>query len=241
MNLTYVSLLQVQRDFYTLPCGFDRFRTYLQTMIDPTTDDLKLPLSGMNPMGKDHLLPFLDHLLSIDADGVAAQTMAEANTALASVPGAWSMTVVVSDDALGGWTNRTFSEFTQRCGERAYHKRGWVTAALWTSDTCDRDSVRVEVRTSIFRLAYIQQHGYVQTLGDLLAQEGYAMRMAGATSPTLDPDDLDYTHAVLAPYQQNTDQPTLIAALYGDTAANELGYPRLGLSVKAGLALALHS
>lgn len=240
MNLTYVPLLQVQRDLYTVPRGFERFRAYVQTMIDPTTNDITLPLAGMNPMGKDHLLPFLDHLLAIDADGVAAQIIAEAHSSFSTVPGAWSMTTVVTDDAHGGWTNRTSNEFAQRCGERAYYKRGWLTAVLWTGDTYDRYSVRVEVLTSIYRFSYIQQHGYAHTLGDLIAQEGYAMSMAGAITPTLDPDDLAYTRDMLTAYQQNTDQPTLIAALFGDTAAHELGYPRLGLSPRAGLAIALH-
>ncbi len=66
-----------------------------------------------------------------------------------------------------------------------------------------------------------------------------ALRMAGSTAPTLDPDDLAYTHEVLASYLDKIDQPTLIAALYGDAAAHQLGYPPLGLSPRAGLALAL--
>jgi hypothetical protein len=37
-----------------------------------------------------------------------------------------------------------------------------------------------------------------------------------------------------------TDQPTVIPALFGDAAANQLGYTPLGLSARAGLALALH-
>lgn len=33
MNLEYVPLLQVQRDLYKLPRGFERFREYLRTML----------------------------------------------------------------------------------------------------------------------------------------------------------------------------------------------------------------
>jgi hypothetical protein len=43
---------------------------------------------------------------------------------------------------------------------------------------------------------------------------------------------------VLAEYASNTDRATVIAALFGDTAARDLGYPPLGLSPRAGLALA---
>ena len=240
MRLDYVPLLQVQRDLYAMPRGFDRFREYLRTMIDDETGDLKLPLVGMNPMGKDHLPIFLDGLLALDADGEAAHATAEAATTLTNVPGEFHVTSVVSDDLLGGWTNRYASEFRYRFGGQAFYKRGWIAALLWTSETYTLERVIEEVRTCIYRLAYIQHHGYARTLREMLAQEGYAMNSAGATTPTLDAEDLAYTQTVLAPYLDQTGEPTLIAALFGDPGARELGYTPLGLSPRAGFALALY-
>jgi hypothetical protein len=239
MHLEYVPLLQVQRDLYQLPRGFDRFREYLRTMIDANTGDLKLPLVAMNPMGKDHLPPFLDKLLEMDADREAAQATAAAQSILKGESGEYKVCLVVSDDLLGGWTNRYASEFGYRFSQKPYYKRGWIASILWTSETYTSEQVREEVLICIYRAAYIQRHSYAHTLGEMLAQEGYAMTMAGSTTPTLDPDDLAYTREVLAPYLHQTDQPTLIAALYGDPAARQLGYTPLGLSPRAGLALAL--
>lgn len=51
MKLEFVPLLQVQRDLYRMPRGMERFRAYIQTMVDPETKDLQLPLVAMNPMG----------------------------------------------------------------------------------------------------------------------------------------------------------------------------------------------
>jgi len=82
VTLEYVPLLKVQRDLYDLPRGFERFREYIRT-ITGGSDELKLPLVAMNPMGKDHLPPFLDHLLAIDADDVGARALADASSALA--------------------------------------------------------------------------------------------------------------------------------------------------------------
>ena len=64
------------------------------------------------------------------------------------------------------------------------------------------------------------------------------MRMANASTPALDADDLAYTREVLAPLLDADDKPTLVAALFGDDAARDLGYTPLGLSRNAGLALA---
>jgi hypothetical protein len=241
MKLEYVPLLRIQRNLYELPRGFERFREYLRTMIDPDTADLKLPLVAMNPMGKEHLPQLLDRLIAFDTDGVAAQATADAQAALATLPGIFKVTLVLSDDALGGWTNRYTSEFGHRCGEQSFYKRGWTTPQLWTSETHTPAAVREEVLTCLYRLAYIQQHGPAHTLGEMLAQEGAAMAQAGATEPTLDPDDREYTREVLAPYLRTTEQPTLLVALFGDVAARELGYPPLGLSPRAGLSLALHN
>lgn len=239
MNFEYVPLLQVQRELYSLPRGFERFREYLRTMVDAGTGDLKLPLSAMNPMGKDHLPRFLDTLLGMDAEREAARAAAEAQSTLQAEPGGYKVCLVVSDDLVGGWTNRYTSEFGCRFRQKAYYKRGWIVGLLWTSETYALPQIREEVLMCIYRAAYIQRHGYARSLGEMLAQEGDAMARAGSTAPALDGDDLAYTREVLASYLQKTDHPTLLAALYGDTAARQLGYEPLGLSPRAGLALAL--
>jgi hypothetical protein len=51
---------------------------------------------------------------------------------------------------------------------------------------------------------------------------------------------MTYTREVLEPVLQATDRATIIACLFGDDAANALGYRPQGLSHRAGLALALY-
>ena len=100
--------------------------------------------------------------------------------------------------------------------------------------------MREAVTTTLHRLAHIQRQGYAHMLRHMLAQEGSAMAQAGATTPSLDAEDLAYTHEVLADYLDAVHEPILLPALFGDPAAHELGYTPLGLSPRAGLALALH-
>ena len=256
MKLEYVPLLQVQRDLYKMPRGFERFREFIKTMRGSAEDGFELPLSAMNPMGKDHLPVFLDGLLGFDADGVAARATADAQSALrplhpapGTAPGtphhapsaqsaAFKVCIVVSDDLKGGWTNRYTSELGYRFEQKAMYRRGWVPAILWTADTYTAALVREEVLACIYRAAWVQIHGYARTLGEMLAQDGWAATRAGAAAPVLDDEDLAYTRDVIAPLRERTDRATIIAALFGDPAARELGYPPLGLSPRAGLALA---
>jgi len=237
MTLEYVPLLKVQRDLYDLPRGFDRFREYIRTLTGGS-DELKLPLVAMNPMGKDHLPPFLDHLLTIDADGVGTRALADAASVLAGESGDYRACLVVCDDLKGGWTNRYASEFAYRFEQRAMYRRAWLPALLWTSETYDAALVREEVLQCVYRVVHVQRHGPPRTLGEMLAQESYVIRSAGSTLPRLEDDDLSYTREVLREYSAATDRATLIAALFGDVGARELGYEPLGLSPRAGLALA---
>ncbi len=238
MNLDYVPLLDTQRKIYRLPHGMLRFDAYLRTMMDPNTGDLGIPLTPMNPMGRDHVPAFLDRLLGMDADGIGTRATAEAAAALAAESGQFKVCMVVSDDLMGGWTNRYAAEFGYRFEQKSYIRRRWLPCLLWTGDTYTPERVREETLLCIYRAVHIQHHGYAHTLGEMLAQEGYAMRMAGS-APSLDPDDLEYTGEVLARFFAETNRATLIAALFGDEAARQLGYPPLGLSPRAGLAFAL--
>jgi len=253
VKLSHLPLLQVQRDLYAVPRGTERFREYIKAMTNAETGDLALPLVAMNPMGKDHVPALIDDYLALGAEQIAADAI-NAWTATASPAATSSETVknaslrareykvclVVSDDLKGGWTNRWSAEYGHRIENAAITKRGWLTALLWTSEPASASRVREEVLTAIYRADYLQKHSLPRTLGEMLNQEGYAMARAGCTSPVLDGDDLVYTRDVIAPHLQATDRATIIAGLFGDRAATDLGYPPLGLSDRAGLALGLH-
>ena len=241
MKLDFVPLLETQRELYRLPRGMARFQQYLRTMIDFRTEEMKLPLFSMNPMGKDHVPEFIDALLAFDADGVAAQATAQARAHLEHIPRTWKVALVVADDLAGGWTNRYASEYTHRFDSNYLYQQGWLIGILWTSDQPPGPRItREEVLASIYRTAYVQEHGPARNLRERLAQEGHAMARAGCTTPALDADDLAYTREVLAPFLDATDMRTAIECLYGDAAGATLGFTPRGLSAWAGLALALH-
>lgn len=241
MKLEFVPLLRLQRDFYTLPRGQERFHVYLETMLNADASDVELPpLIAMNPMGKDHVPSMLDALLAIDADTVAASAIAEVSDRLQAVSGAFKLGLVVVDDLEGGWTNRYASEFNARFRMEKIFQRGWLSVILWTSEAPSVQKVCEETLITVYRAAYIQRHGFAHTLQEMLNQEGYAMAMAGCTQPAIAVDDIAYTLEVISPYLSTRDYPTTVVCLFGDSAAHALGYIPQGLTKRAGLALALH-
>lgn len=196
-------------------------------------------LSGIDPATSVRPLPLMEALSTLGADEIGARATEEAAAAVAEEPGEFRVGLVVIDDARGG-INRTTAEFAHRRGEGGLLERGWITGILWTSQAYDRAGIREELLTSVFRAASIVKRGPARTLREILVQEGNAMRMAGARNPALEPQTLLATRQILLRLLDHEDTPTLVAALFGDPAARELGYPPLGLRPRAGLALALH-
>jgi hypothetical protein len=241
MNLTLLPLLRIQRDLHAIPRGWERFRAYLTTMTGGT-DDIVLPITGMNPMGKEHVAALLDDLLAIDAEAVAATAVDEAAARLAGIPGEREVALVVTDDAQGGWTNRYFSEIpppladaSQRSKQRALR---WALVPIWTSEPWPASAIREAVLAAIYRSAFVEHIGFPRTLQEIMTLEGLAAVFAGAHHPYLDPEDLAYTAEVLQAYRDTSEYPTIFTCLFGDEAARSVGYPPLGLSQRAGLALA---
>ncbi|MEM7535273.1 MAG: hypothetical protein AAF639_24060 [Chloroflexota bacterium] len=258
MKITHVSLLQQQRDLYAMPRNRERFDAYLR-VIKGDTDDVALPpLIAMNPMGREHLGTRLDELLMLGADEIAKQATLDAHTRLTNIEIAnieianieianiettnlepeLKHGLVIVDDVHGGWTNRYTTEATAFFNDDNCRKRHWITTMLWVSETPTHDAIRQSVLRSIGRTAHIFQHGLPKTLQSMMRQEGFAAKFAQMTVH-LNEDDVTYSREVIAPLLDSTDYGLCLAVMYGDPAANMLGYTPQGLSDRAGFAVAL--
>ena len=231
-------MLPVQRELYDVPLGWTRFEKYLEVMTGGT-QEVVLPLMVMNPMGKPHVAATLDALIALGAEEVAAAAIADAERRLSQLGCQLRVGLVVADDAQGGWTDRFLTETSQRFDKQGKATSGWTVVLCWTSQAWSAETVREEVLASIYRTLHVQRQGVPATLRQMMTQEGLAAAFAGAQQPTLDPDDLAYTREVIRPYLDSAHFPTAFACLYGDEAARSVGYPALGLSARAGYAVAL--
>ncbi len=238
MAVTYHPLLKLQRELYNIPRGPERFNRYIETLRDPQTQDMRLPLSAMNPMGKDHIPELLDEYLALGADDFAAKALENIQPQLSQFKGVFQAALVIADDAHGMWTERYSVEFGERFETKPHFRRGWLVGLLWSSERPSLESVRQALETAVFRGLYVESNGIAITLREMMAQEGFVLNKSNIPQ-ALDSDELEYSREIIAPYLESDEHPVIMSAIFGDEAAQSLGYEPLGLSQCAGLMVAL--
>jgi hypothetical protein len=241
MPLEYIPLLTTQREIYNVPLGLERFKIYIKTILGSSEADIELaPLAAVNPMAKDHAKVYLEKLIALGADEVARAALVEFNSRIHTLEDFnIKASIVVCDDLKGGWTNRYLDEakYILEFSKTNFLKRPWLAIPCWTSEDISGGQLRKNTLAALYRLAYMFWHKAI-TLKEIMVQEGYALVFA-EDSRWLGQEDLEYTRGVIEPYLETTLFPIQFACLYGDEIARSVGYQPLGLSHRAGFALAL--
>jgi len=242
LQVEHVPTLRDQQRIYAIPRGPGRFADYIATITGGVPDACVMPpLISMNPMAREHVAEAVDRLIALDAEAVARDATAEACARLSAAPIDLSLKIglVVLDDLKGGWTDRRFIELAYRLPRgKAVSTFGWLTAGLWVTEPTSPEGVRATVLSTIYRCAHRHRFGNPSTLREVFLLEGRAACFAGSVGTGLDPDDLAYSREVVAPWLDTDDVPRQFACLFGDAAARSVGYDPLGLSPRAGFALA---
>jgi len=231
MQATVVPLLARQRALYDLPRGMDRFRAYVEVLRNG--GDTLVPLSAMNPMGRERATAAFDALLVLRAEEVAQAACAEAMERLPE-DARLRVGLSVADDAQGGWTERWQTELQALRHEAGPATRDWAVVLHWSSEAPTAALVRERVLAAIYRNLHQRRHGPPRTVGELLVQEGRSRAFAGAR-----PDAAPADPRTVLPHAGAQDVGACIGVLYGDPAARALGYPELGIPPDGGLALAI--
>ena len=250
-KIDYIPTLTTLRELYSKLRNMTRFNWYIE-QITGTNEagklDIVMPIGDVNPMGREHCLAAVERLIAFDTDGVAANAAKEAaqRLSLDQVDLHARVFINLLDDLRGGWTQRHFKEagyrYSSELGIRANRERHFVLVAIWASEVerFSPDHVRQQTLDVVYRYTHMQQQGRPITLRQMMALDRLAAQFAGITEPTLDTDDLAYTREVIAPHLDATDAPTQLVCLFGDECAEATGYPKMGLSPRAGVALAIH-
>ncbi len=114
MRLTVHPVLKELRAVYDVGGRHsrERFGAYLRLMLDGPE---RLPLGDFSPMG-ERQPAYLDALLQMDAERVAAVAAREIETEQGGVPADLRLVLVVTDQPGNGWTQRWLTDAAWRFG-----------------------------------------------------------------------------------------------------------------------------
>ena len=213
MGVRVVPTLAAMADVYRLPVD-ERFDAY--TALAPVA-----PVSGWNPMTSKPVLATVERLLAIDAEAVALEA---ASTAAATLEWTDDLPLAIVVATPGMWTDRVATEVEHRLVAK---RRGEVL--LWTGEDCGRDAVAAAAVAQVAREVWRARHGVPGRVVEAAAQEGLALSMAGMVGRLS-----SVAAAALEVLGGDTTLSSMVAFLYGDPAAEAMGFSPVGLGERVG-------
>ncbi len=211
-------------------------------MIDDNGEELGFaPLVLANPMAREHVRELVDRYQDLDADAIALQTIESILPEFSHFDERFDASLVIVDDQKGGWTNRFATEIylrripDPRSLTAKRRSRFWITGVLWSSEPASADHVRIAMKSALYRLLFVFENGPARSVADLIRQERAVMSRSGQSFAPLESDEIPWTQQILADRANEFDLANLVTCLFGDVAAESMGFEKLGLPENAGL------
>jgi hypothetical protein len=192
-----------------------RFRSYVDVA------KAMAPVQGYNPMTSKPVLATIEALIVAHAEA-RVETLANQTALRLGYDRDDVMHVTVATP--GMWTDRLATEVEHRLLAKDPGGVLW-----WFDQTVETDALDFEIVAQTVRLTCQRRAGAPESLNAAARQEGLA-GMIGGRRGAFHPDAAE----VLAVLADDTSLATMVAFLYGDTAAAEMGFGSLGLEGRTG-------
>ena len=229
MTFELLPVMDIMFHLYQKPRTPGRFQEYLKTLQGHTKGNLALPITGFNPMAKEHALEKLTELKQLSAEQVITRALMELNTKLSGwkIKSTFKVAFNLCDDLKGGWTNSFTSDYDSKFKINALIKRNFCVPVFWTSETYNTKKVMERTLEYCNRTIYWLSHPRPKTLEEHILQEVAVAR--DVKTDTQSDFDIKTLKAFYQANKDSTDYVTIFNFLYGDTATASLGNNTLGI------------
>lgn len=221
MAAVVVPTLRTMIEMYSLSAvrgdRSERFTTYVDACRSGE------PLHGYNPMTTKPVAAVLETLLALDAEEVIREA---SNETLDRLGVDDNVTMFASVAAAGIWTDRHATTIDHRLSPRHVGE-----VLLWFDDDLQLGHIRAAAMEQTVRAVWWSRHeDHQPTLRQVSDREGLAGVLAGRSGARSDmaAQALDILGA-------DTTRASAACYLFGDRAADRLGYATLGLEAGEGL------
>ena len=230
MTFELLPTIDIMTDLYEKPRTFERFQEYLKTLRGDTKGDLAIPISGFNPMAKEHLLDRLKELKNLGAEQIIQEILNDLNGNNFSKNSNRNFKVAInlSDDLKGGWTNHFTSDYDSKFKINGLFSRNFCTPVFWTSENFTKDIIKERTLEYIFRTVYWLNNPKPKTLKEHLEQEIFVAIQAKSKGKFQN-TDFKGLHKFYKDNQNTDNYHIIFNFFYGDKASASLEFPPYGI------------
>ena len=220
--------VEIMLNLYKMPRSSLRFDSYLRALQGGTKGDLIMPIMNFNPMGREHVAQKLSEL----NDLCTSDLLEEIFTSLEKmIIGFDDLTIKVginlSDDLMGGWTNRFTSDYDSKFRINALVQRQFCAPIFWTSEEISSALVKKRVTEYVLRYIYWLDNSKPSTLEQHLDQEIYvAGRMVNEEK--IDDSSFGELEEFYLRHVDEDNYQLIFNFFYGDAASESLGFGSYG-------------
>ena len=228
-------ILSEIRELYSKPISGERFKEYLSKLQGATKGDLALPISGFNPMAKNHILSKINELEQLEAEKIMEASIEEFNATLNAPSNEEYLIVLnIGDDLKGGWTNYYTTDFDSKFKLSGFISRKFCIPYFWTSEEYNKEIIKARTLEYINRTIYWLAHSKPRTLEDHLAQEIYVASKTTQNHKAIG----KVNYKAMEEYyleNKNTDEyDKIFNFFYGNEGSESLGYKQYGIKDLTG-------
>jgi len=228
-------ILSEMRDLYSRPISPERFEEYLAKLEGGNKGELTLPISGFNPMAKEHILSKIDELEKLEAEKLMQKSIDEFNSALKKESSEEYLVVLnIADDLKGAWTNYYSTDFDSKFKLNGLIARKFCLPYFWASENYSPGLIKRRTFAYMLRTIYRVDNLKPKTLEEHLKQEIYVATQIGQSNGEAENLDPKAIETFYRENRKSVEYDKIFNFFYGDKGSESLGYKKYGIQGLTG-------
>ncbi len=230
MKFEPLPTIDIMIDLYEKPRTFERFQEYLKILQGDIKGDLSIPISGFNPMAKEHLIDRLKELKNLGAEQIIEETLNDLNNRSfpKNLNRKFKVALNLSDDLKGGWTNHFTSDYDSKFKISGLFNRNFCIPIFWTSEDFTEYTIRERTLEYIFRTIHWMILPKPKTLKEHLEQEIFVANHTKNTG-NFEKTDFNLLEKFYKEHNSSDNYHIIFNFFYGDKASASLEFPTYGI------------
>jgi len=236
MRFELFPIIDKMKGLYCKPISANRFQEYITELQGKTKGDMSLPISGFNPMAKEHIIQKLDELIDLEAEKIIERTLEELNVSIANtqVDRTFKVVINLADDLKGGWTNHYTTDFDSKFKLNAFVTRNFCSPYFWSSENYSKELVKQRILEYAFRTIYWTENTKPITLEEHFQQELFVAKKLNTKSGTVDKENYEKLKLFFEVNREKDDYSLIFNFFYGDRVSKSLEFKTFGIGEYTG-------